>query len=65
MAAIIPARITCSVIEPVSTVLAIVLTICSLNIKKATKLKNAAQTTALKGVNTLVETIVAIEFAAS
>jgi hypothetical protein len=34
-------------------------------IKKATKLKKAAQSTALKGVSTLVETIVAIELAAS
>ena len=34
-------------------------------IKKATKLKNAAHNTALKGVRTLVETIVAIELAAS
>jgi hypothetical protein len=36
-----------------------------LAIKKATKLKNAAHITAWKGVSTLVDTIVAIEFAAS
>ena len=33
--------------------------------KKAIKLKAAAHKTALKGVKTLVETIVAMEFAAS
>ena len=32
---------------------------------KATKLKNAAQSTALKGVSTFVDTIVAMELAAS
>ena len=37
----------------------------SLKIKKATKLKKAAQITACKGVKTLVDTTVAIEFAAS
>jgi hypothetical protein len=36
-----------------------------LNIRKATKLKNAAQMTACLGDKTLVETIVEIEFAAS
>jgi hypothetical protein len=35
------------------------------NIRKATKLKNAAQRTACLGDKTLVETIVEIEFAAS
>ena len=35
------------------------------NVKAATKLKKAAQTTALPGVRTRVETTVAIEFAAS
>jgi hypothetical protein len=65
MAAIRPAKITWRVIELVSTVFAIVSTMCSLNTKKAIRLKNAAYTTALKGVSTLVETIVAIEFAAS
>jgi hypothetical protein len=37
----------------------------SLKIKKARKLKNAAHSTAWNGVNTFVETMVAIEFAAS
>ena len=36
-----------------------------LAIKKATKLKKAAHNTAWKGVRTLVDTIVAMEFAAS
>jgi len=36
-----------------------------LKIKKATKLKKAAQTTAWNGVSTLVDTMVAIELAAS
>jgi hypothetical protein len=36
-----------------------------LKIKNATKLKNAAHKTACSGVSTFVETIVAIEFAAS
>jgi hypothetical protein len=36
-----------------------------LDIKKAAKLNTAAHSTAWKGVNTLVETIVAIELAAS
>jgi hypothetical protein len=36
-----------------------------LNIRKATKLKTAAQTTACLGDKTLVETIVEMEFAAS
>jgi hypothetical protein len=36
-----------------------------LNIRKATKLKNAAQMTACLGDKTLVETMVEIEFAAS
>ena len=35
------------------------------NPKAATKLKNAAQTTAMRGVKTLVETTVAMELAAS
>ena len=38
---------------------------CNPRIKNATKLKNAAQTTATRGDNTLVDTTVAIEFAAS
>ena len=36
-----------------------------LAMKKATKLKNAAQSTAWKGVSTFVDTMVAMEFAAS
>jgi hypothetical protein len=43
----------------------IVFATCRPKIKKATKLKNAAQRTAQRGVKTRVETIVAIEFAAS
>ena len=35
------------------------------NVNAATKLKNAAQTTALPGVSTRVDTTVAMEFAAS
>src|SRR3954470_21255816 len=46
---------------PVPTVLAT----CSPKNRNATKLKNAAQKTAYWGRNTLVDTIVAIEFAAS
>ena len=66
MAAIRPDRITGSVINSVCTVLPMVLaTAWSLKMKKATKLKKAAHTTAWNGVNTFVETIVAIEFAAS
>ena len=40
-------------------------TLCSLKIKKAIKLNAAAHRTAWNGVSTFVETIVAIEFAAS
>ena len=66
MAATSPEKTTGKVIKSVFTVLAIVLaTPCSLKIKKAAKLKKAAHTTAWKGVSTLVETIVAIELAAS
>src|SRR5687767_13717534 len=66
MAAIKPEKITSSVINSPCTVLAMVLaTPWSLNIKKATKLNNAAQRTAWNGVNTLVETTVAMELAAS
>ena len=38
---------------------------CSGKTTKAMKLKNAAQTTAARGVSTRVDTTVAIEFAAS
>jgi hypothetical protein len=40
-------------------------TLCSLKIKKAIKLNAAAHITAWKGVRTFVETMVAIELAAS
>jgi hypothetical protein len=40
-------------------------TLWSLKINQATTLKNAAQSTAWKGVSTLVDTIVAMELAAS
>jgi len=70
MAATMPENITGRVINSSITVFDTVFAIPNspiiyLAIKKATKLKNAAQSTALKGVNTLVETIVAIELAAS
>jgi hypothetical protein len=66
IAATKPDSITGRVIKLSCTVLAIVLaTPWSLKIKKATKLKKAAHITACKGDNTLVETIVAIELAAS
>ncbi|MPM83272.1 hypothetical protein SDC9_130335 [bioreactor metagenome] len=70
IAAVIPEKITGRVINSSITDLETVLAIpnspiMNLAIKKATKLKNAAQRTALKGVNTLVDTIVAMEFAAS
>jgi hypothetical protein len=70
MAASRPEKITTSISWPyttsVFTVFAIVLaTPWSLKIKKATKLNVAAQSTACVGVNTFVETTVAIEFAAS
>jgi hypothetical protein len=61
-----PENTTGRVINSCFTVLAIVFaTPCSLKIKKAAKLNNAAQHTAWKGVSTFVETMVAIEFAAS
>jgi hypothetical protein len=66
MAAIRPETITVSVIYSWCTVFEMVLaTPWSLKIKKAAKLKNAAHSTAWKGVNTLVETTVAMELAAS
>src|SRR3954454_19313602 len=66
MAPISPARITCwvtssSLIMPLPIVLATWVP----STKAATKLKNAAQATALLGDSTRVETTVAIEFAAS
>jgi hypothetical protein len=70
IAAINPAKITFIMLAPFTasalTVLATVLaTPWSLKIKKATELKMAAHSTAWKGVNTFVETTVAIELAAS
>src|SRR5574344_1446929 len=70
MAATIPEKITGRVMYASKTVLETVLAMPNspiryLAIKKATKLKLAAQSTALKGVSTLVETIVAMELAAS
>ena len=70
MAAITPAKMMGNVIYDSTTVFDTVLAMpkppmIHLAIKKATKLKNAAHITAWKGVSTLVDTIVAIEFAAS
>src|SRR5579863_754862 len=70
MAPISPEKITSSVIKSLLTEFAIVLPILNspiryLEMKNAAKLNKAAQRTAWKGVSTLVETIVAIEFAAS
>ena len=70
IAAITPANIIGKVIYCSTTVLDTVLAIPNppiiyLAIKKATKLKKAAHNTAWKGVRTLVDTIVAMEFAAS
>src|SRR2546430_12072041 len=70
IAAIRPAKITRKLIKCSFTDLEIVLPILNspmiyLETKKAAKLKTAAQSTAWKGVNTLVETIVAMEFAES
>ena len=66
IAPIRPAKITANVTtlmstRPEPTVLATAVP----NVNAATKLKNAAQITALPGVSTRVETTVAIEFAAS
>ena len=66
IAAIKPEKITGSVMYYLKTVLPIVFaTAWSLKIKKAITLKKAAHNTAWKGVNTFVETTVAIELAAS
>jgi hypothetical protein len=70
IAAINPANITtnptCPEITSALTVFATVFaTPWSLKIKKAAKLKSAAQITAWKGVSTFVETTVAMELAAS
>ena len=66
IAPIRPAKITANVTmlmstRPEPTVFATAVP----NVKAATKLKNAAQMTALPGDSTRVETTVAIEFAAS
>jgi hypothetical protein len=66
IAAIRPDNITGKVINSLFTVLLILFaTAWSLKIKNASTLKKAAHTTAWKGVNTFVETTVAMELAAS
>src|SRR5580698_5551085 len=70
MAAISPEKMTGKVIKSRPTKCAMVLPILNSpmkyrKMKKAAKLKMAAHNTAWKGVSTLVETIVAIEMAAS
>src|ERR1700733_7856884 len=70
MAAMRPAKITSRLMNSAWTELAIVLPILNspityLAMKKAAKLNRAAQRTAWKGVSTLVETMVAMELAAS
>src|SRR4029453_10002078 len=65
MAPTSPAKTTASETTAESTVLPTVLATAVWNTKKAAKLKNAAQITAIRGVRTRVETTVAIELAAS
>src|SRR4030095_7011591 len=70
MAAIKPEKITtiilsCGIILLFTVLATVSATPWSLKIKKATELNKAAHNTAWKGVNTLVDTIVAIELAAS
>src|SRR5215216_4293898 len=65
MAPTSPAKTTASLTTSESTVLPTVLATPVWNTKKATKLKKAAQRTAIRGVSTRVETTVAIELAAS
>src|SRR5215212_328574 len=60
-----PAKMTASLTTSGSTVLPTVLATPVWNTRTAAKLKKAAQTTAMLGVRTLVETTVAIELAAS
>src|SRR5829696_3665078 len=60
-----PAKTTASLTTSGSTVLPTVLATAVWKIRKAMKLKQAAQRTASRGVSTLVETTVAIELAAS
>jgi hypothetical protein len=65
IAPVSPAKITASLTTAGSTVLPTVLATLVWNTRKARKLKLAAQTTAILGVSTRVETTVAIELAAS
>src|SRR5580693_1383007 len=70
IAATRPAKITWRLMKSLLTEAAMVLPILNSpttyrEIKNAAKLKTAAQSTAWKGLSTLVETIVAIELAAS
>src|SRR5918999_387343 len=65
MAPVSPAKITASLTTAESTVLPTVLATWVWKTRKATKLNSAAQTTAIRGVSTRVETTVAIELAAS
>jgi len=61
-----PPKITYSLIMPGSTMpLPMVVATLTPKKKTAAKLKNAAQATAIKGDRTFVETMVAIELAAS
>src|SRR5215204_943029 len=60
-----PAKMTASLTTAESTVLPTVLATCVWKTRKAMKLNRAAQTTAIRGVRTRVETTVAIELAAS
>jgi hypothetical protein len=65
IAAMTPASITTRLISMVWAVFATVSATPKPKTQYARKLKNAAQTTAWKGVSTFVATIVAIAFAAS
>ena len=65
IAAITPARITTKLISMVLAVFATVSATPKPKTQYAKKLKNAAQTTAWKGLNTFVATTVAIALAAS
>ena len=69
MAAINPENITTIIFPSICSGLTVFATVSatpwSLKMKKASELKSAAHKTAWKGVSTLVDTTVAIEFAAS
>ena len=65
IAPISPARITYGVTTSILTPFTTVFATCVPNPNAATKLKNAAQTTACPGESTRVATMVATEFAAS